>query len=514
MKRLTILLITLLLLYVLGSQAYGAVFNVSNPAQFQDALTIAQGNGEDDTINVAPGVYNLTTTLTYNADENFTLSIIGTGADSTILDGGNNVRVLEIDTSGLASDNSAHISISGITIQNGYVSGYYTSGGEASGLYVITKYANITVKDSRFISNYIHTIGCAYAYGSGAYITSFYGNVNLINNIFSDNENYTEPECEMRAYGGGAYVDGLGVTLINNIFNNNIIVAYSRILPTYTYGGGIYVFSHTATLVNNTFIGNGVFGGIFGNHGGGAYVSTYNTNIYNNIFWDNTAQNGADLYAHVSSQGNLFNNTFQDALIVGSFNQGNNIQQDCLLTPDFHLQAGSPCIDAGDNSAPELPTEDFEGDSRIIDGDGDSSAVVDIGADEYNPFLIDIKANGSDGPVTLNHGDPLSVTIALNCGGDSADWWVVVNTPLGWYRYDPSTDSWKPGLSCSYQGSLVNLSSYEVLNTTAGPQMLIGNTPDLPTGTYTFYFGVDMNMNCSLDMGQMYYDSVEVNIIQ
>jgi hypothetical protein len=126
--------------------------------------------------------------------------------------------------------------------------------------------------------------------------------------------------------------------------------------------------------------------------------------------------------------------------------------------------------------------------------------------------IPDIKANGSDGPVTLNHGDPLSVTIALNCG-DSADWWVVVNTPLGWYRYDPSTDSWKPGLSCSYQGSLVNIGPIEVLNTTAGPQMPVVNTPDLPTGTYNFYFGVDLNMNCSLDMGQMYYDSVEVNIV-
>lgn len=31
-------------------------------------------------------------------------------------------------------------------------------------------------------------------------------------------------------------------------------------------------------------------------------------------------------------------------------------------------------------------------------------------------------------------------------------------------------------------------------------------------GSYTFYFGVDMNMNGSLDLDQMSYDDVEVTI--
>jgi YD repeat-containing protein len=142
---------------------------------------------------------------------------------------------------------------------------------------------------------------------------------------------------------------------------------------------------------------------------------------------------------------------------------------------------------------------------------------------EMVDIFVDIKANNSDGPVTLNNGDPLSVTIALNCGdycGDSADWWVVAISPFDrYYYYDFQTDTWaQKCTSCyplsSYQGPLFNMGPYEVLSTTAEPQMLINNTPDLPVGTYTFYFAVDMDMNGIIDMDQMYYDNVEVNIIQ
>ena len=54
-----------------------------------------------------------------------------------------------------------------------------------------------------------------------------------------------------------------------------------------------------------------------------------------------------------------------------------------LNQKDFNIQKNSPCIDNGDSQTATLPDFDFEGDNRILDGDKDGFAAVDIGADEY-----------------------------------------------------------------------------------------------------------------------------------
>ena len=52
--------------------------------------------------------------------------------------------------------------------------------------------------------------------------------------------------------------------------------------------------------------------------------------------------------------------------------------------PDIHLLPNSPAIDAGTNDVflYGIPDLDIDGDPRPTDGDGDTVATVDIGADE------------------------------------------------------------------------------------------------------------------------------------
>jgi len=116
----------------------------------------------------------------------------------------------------------------------------------------------------------------------------------------------------------------------------------------------------------------------------------------------------------------------------------------------------------------------------------------------------DIKANGSDGPLSINAGDNLSLTVALDPGnrvGKDADWWLVVTSQAGWYYFDVDTGLWLPGFMTSYQGSLFAFNTAQVFDGSF-----------LPRGTYVCYFAVDMVMNGFPTIGQAFIDSVEVTI--
>ena len=47
------------------------------------------------------------------------------------------------------------------------------------------------------------------------------------------------------------------------------------------------------------------------------------------------------------------------------------------------MSEGSECIDAGDPTFDGEGLFDIDGDWRVLDGDGDGQAVVDMGADEF-----------------------------------------------------------------------------------------------------------------------------------
>ena len=117
----------------------------------------------------------------------------------------------------------------------------------------------------------------------------------------------------------------------------------------------------------------------------------------------------------------------------------------------------------------------------------------------------DIKANGSDGPITLYQNDTLTITVSLNNNGitDNADWWLAADTPFGLYFYTFS--GWVPYTEPAYQHALFYLPTYEVFSTPVS---------GLPAGTYTLYFGIDTVMDGDITWDSLYYDTVEVNITE
>ncbi len=116
----------------------------------------------------------------------------------------------------------------------------------------------------------------------------------------------------------------------------------------------------------------------------------------------------------------------------------------------------------------------------------------------------DIKANDSDGPITITHHDTLSITISLSPGsydGEDADWWILMETPSGWYHYNFDTERWKRGIGVSYQGPLYEIDSEE-----------LWVRPSKRKGEYRYYFKVDTDMNGEMDEDQLYEDSVVVEV--
>jgi len=79
--------------------------------------------------------------------------------------------------------------------------------------------------------------------------------------------------------------------------------------------------------------------------------------------------------------GPLYGGTCGDLTGVAS-----NVSVDPLFVDaaggDYHLHSESPLVDAGSNAVVQLLETDFDGDSRILDGDGVGEAVVDMGFDE------------------------------------------------------------------------------------------------------------------------------------
>ncbi len=368
-----------------------AVFNVSNSAQLQQALTDASVSAEDDTINVAAGSY-LTAD---NGGARFeylvesidpaagSLTIRGQGMDQSLLDGGGTSEVLDIQD---------YASTGSILVENlGFLNGS-TDTCFAGGLAVnlgSNSTMDLTVQNCAFDNNICPVNG-------GAALSNFSGPVTFTNNLVTNNQATSEGT-------GGVFFSV--ATPAPLVINNNVFYRNTSVVQ----GGGFYVTTadtQVTTITNNTIIENEA------DLGGGIYIaqsSDTTANLYNNIVFGNISAldpNNADIFSQNLSNStlNVFNNDFNLLNNSGgaTLNQGSNLNVDpALVDPvggNFQLSAGSPMIDQGDPAAPSMPNSDFAGDPRpAIAGTN-----PDIGAFEFQP-----TPSPSPTPTPLPPGQPI-----------------------------------------------------------------------------------------------------------
>lgn len=373
----------------------------------QDQPTIQDGINaakKGDKVLVAPGTYTENINFMGKA---ITVTSSG-GPEVTIIDGNAAAPVAAFMT-----DEGPRSVLSRFTLQNGV--GTFPFGYQGGGVSI--SFASPTIKGNVITNN-------AAPDGEGGGVGVYQGSPVISGNTITGNS---------AASGGGvSLVGGQNTQILHNTISNNsagfgagvelfggesALIEDNKILNNFgaTQGGGFWIVNESdEIIVQNLFANNLASSGsqiyslvpesqngfalidntIVSAPNGGADAAViadgFNKNVVieNNVIY--AAGDNAALLCNPSYMDGPpiveFNDAFNQTISYGDSCAGfdgtnGNISSDPKLANvtkgKYQLEAGSPAINAGSNSAPDLPSKDLAGHPRIAGG------MIDMGAYEY-----------------------------------------------------------------------------------------------------------------------------------
>jgi len=263
-------------------------------------------------------------------------------------------------------------------IKNTYGSGTYCGPANGSGILLYGQGTHYGLGSVQIIGNDISLNVAPSADGAGIYL--WIGGAPLIENNFIEFN-------QSGSSGGGITMQNSGAPLIIQ----NLIIGNKA----GSVGGGLDLEipndGSTATLVNNTIAGNHAGNESQGQTGPEVYVSGFygTMTFWNNIITGHNAN--AVVYCdplYGAPSPSFYNNdafspdgSDYAGTCSGETGQNGNISADPKFVNkskrNYRLRKASPAINAGTNSAPDIPKTDLAGHPRIVGG------IIDIGAYEY-----------------------------------------------------------------------------------------------------------------------------------
>lgn len=323
----------------------GDVLHVpSDHATIQAAIDVAT---ERSLVIVGPGTYreNLDMhgkALTLRSEE---------GPLATIIDGQRHGSVILVDAPGPGAG------VEGFTIQNG-------ASNDGAGLWLGG--GSPRVVGNIFLGNE-HWAG-----GEGAAIGAYGGTPFIDRNVFRDNR------CDGQWSAGVISLGGDASSLVaNNLFEHNPCAAINLRVSG----------ASAASIVNNTMFENRVGVRLEGQLISASHIFGNNVIVGNEIGLqvDNETPGRAPIWTHNLLSGNDVDylDTSDRTGVDGNIDAPPSFL--CPARSDYRPTASSPVVDTGDDTIVALPALDLRGTPRTLDGDGDGTAVVDLGALEYDP---------------------------------------------------------------------------------------------------------------------------------